>query len=98
MTLLGRRRRSRDAQRFRARCASQPRDERKTGGVYSYALRALDDTKNLKSSRRRRNPALNFYGVSRHTATPGNLILILRLVSTLIKLLLLGPLLLALLD
>ena len=52
--------------------ASLPRDEWKGGGaIGSYALRAFDDTRDLKSSRRRRNPALN--GVSpTHNTYPWN--------------------------
>ena len=49
--------------------ASLCRDERKGGSIGSYALRVFDDTRDLKDSRRRRNPELN--GVSRHSTTLG---------------------------
>ena len=45
--------------------------KRSRGSKGSYALRAFDDTRDLKSSRRRRNPALN--GVSpTHNTYPWN--------------------------
>ena len=69
--------------------------KRSRGSKGSYALRAFDDTRDLKDSRRRRNPALDGVSPTHNNARSS---LILRLVGTLIKLLLLGPLLLALLD
>ena len=48
-----------------------PATSGKGGSIGSYALRAFDDTRDLKSSRRRRNPALN--GVSpTHNTYPWN--------------------------
>ena len=50
--------------------ASLCRDERKGGSIGSYALRVFDDTRDLKDSRRRRNPELNGVSASRRHTTP----------------------------
>ena len=50
---------------------ANPATSGKRGSIGSYALRAFDDTRDLKSSRKRRNPALN--GVSpTHNTYPWN--------------------------
>ena len=52
-------------------CQPTPRRAENGGSIGSYVLRAFDDTRDLKSSRRRRNPALN--GVSpTHNTYPWN--------------------------
>ena len=60
MTPLGLPRRSSMRNAAEHPLASLPRDEWKGGSIGSYALRAFDDTRDLNSSSRRRNPALNF--------------------------------------